>query len=240
MHLLDNPIWSALTTRQAHFAQSFGPMKRFPPDVSPLGGFEKLDDEAIDALRALLAADGTAGLFMPARIDVPAGLEIMIEGALLQMVMDDDAKLPAIERPHDFVELGDADVPEMLALTALTKPGPFVTRTREMGTYLGIRKGGKLVAMAGERLKLPGYTEISAVCTHPDHLGNGYAGFLMTILAQQIRARGEVPILHTLPGNTRAVHLYDRLGFKNRLFQHFAVFRAVSKSSAQAAPSVPK
>ena len=215
MHLLDNPIWSALTTRQAHFAQSFGPMKRFPPDVSPLGGFEKLDDEAIDALRALLAADGTAGLFMPARIDVPAGLEIMIEGALLQMVMDDDAKLPAIERPHDFVELGDADVPEMLALTALTKPGPFVTRTREMGTYLGIRKGGKLVAMAGERLKLPGYTEISAVCTHPKFRGRGYARALVTFLAAQILAGGKTPFLHVKSENGAKV-VYEKIGFRLR------------------------
>jgi ribosomal protein S18 acetylase RimI-like enzyme len=231
MHPLDNPIWTALTTRQSYFAQTFGLLRRFPAEVSPLGGFAETNDVAIDSLRALLASGGTAALFLPARIEPPAGLEIMVGGALLQMLMDDDAVLPAIERAHEFVELGDADVPEMLALTALTKPGPFVSRTREMGTYIGIRDAGKLVAMAGERLKLPGYTEISAVCTHPDHLGHGYAGFLMTILAQQIRARGEVPILHTLPGNTRAVQLYDRLGFKNRLFLHFAVFQVAGRGA---------
>ena len=225
MHLLDNPIWSALTTRQAHFAESFGPMRRFPPDVSPLGGFEKFDDEAIGTLRALLASGGSAGLFMPDRIDAPAGLEIMIGGELLQMIMDNDAKLPAIERAHDFVELGDADVPEMLALTALTKPGPFVTRTREMGTYLGIRKSGKLVAMAGERLKLPGYTEISAVCTHPEHTGRGHAGLLMTEVMRRILARGETPFLHTREDNVRAIELYQRLGFRTRLRSHLALLR---------------
>jgi predicted GNAT family acetyltransferase len=100
-----------------------------------------------------------------------------------------------------------------------------------MGTYLGIRKDGKLVAMAGERLKLPGYTEISAVCTHPEHLGHGYAGFLMTILAERIRERGETAILHVRAENMRAVQLYERLGFKRRLLSYFAVFRAVAERS---------
>jgi ribosomal protein S18 acetylase RimI-like enzyme len=235
MHPLDNPIFNALGTCQANFAETYGVLRRFPPEVTPLGGFPEPNAEGFAAVRGLLAAGGGVGLFLPKRMDAPEGLEIMLDGGLLQMILEDDARLETdrkshdfIELSHDFIELREADVPEMVALATLTKPGPFDTRTREMGTYLGIRKDGKLVAMAGERLKLPGYTEISAVCTHPDHLGHGYAGFLMTILAERIRERGETPILHVRAENARAVQLYERLGFKRRLLSYFAVFRAAA------------
>jgi ribosomal protein S18 acetylase RimI-like enzyme len=234
MHPLDNPIFNALGTCQAHFAEKFGVVRRFPAEVTTLGGFPEPNAEGFGAVRGLLAAGGGLGLFLPKRMEAPEGLEIMTEGALLQMILENDARLEPNGRSHDFVELGEADVPEMVELATLTKPGPFATRTREMGTYLGIRKDGRLVAMAGERLKLPGYTEISAVCTHPEHLGHGYAGFLMTILAERIRERGEVPILHVRAENARAVQLYERLGFKHRLLSHFAVFRAAKPSAAHA------
>jgi len=113
----------------------------------------------------------------------------------------------------------------MLALTALTKPGPFGTRTHELGTYIGLREEGKLVAMAGERLKVPGYTEISAVCTHPEHNGKGYAGLLMTEIMHRIRDRGETAFLHVRQDNARAITLYERLGFQARKLLHFAVLR---------------
>jgi len=235
MHPLDNPIFNALGTCQANFVETYGVLRRFPPKVTPLGGFPEPNAEGFAAVRGLLAAGGGLGLFLPKRMDAPEGLEIMLDGALLQMILEDDARLEPDRKPYGFIELGEADVPEMVELATLTKPGPFDTRTREMGTYLGIRKEGKLVAMAGERLKLPGYTEISAVCTHPDHLGHGYAGFLMTILAERIRERGETPILHVRAENARAVQLYERLGFKRRLLSYFAVFRAVAeRSSAKA------
>jgi ribosomal protein S18 acetylase RimI-like enzyme len=226
MHPLDNPIFNALRTCQAHFAETYQLLWRFPPEVTPLGGFVETNEAGIDSLRGYLASGGALGILVPAKIDAPRGLEIILEGPLLQMILENASDLPGIEKAHDFIELREADVPEMVALATLTKPGPFGTRTREMGTYLGIRKDGMLAAMAGERMKLPGYTEISAVCTHPDHLGHGYAGFLMTILAQRIRARGEVPFLHVRPENTRAVHLYERLGFTRRLLYHYVVFRA--------------
>jgi len=234
VHPLDNPIWNALRTKQSHFAENYGVLRRFPPEVTPLGGFPEANEEGFAALRGLLASGGGLGLFLTKRMDAPEGLEIMLEGALLQMILENDAQLEPNRHSHDFIELGEADAPEMVELATLTKPGPFATRTREMGTYLGIRKDGKLVAMAGERLKLPGYTEISAVCTHPDHLGHGYAGFLMTILANCIRERGERPFLHVRPENTRAVQLYERLGFKHRLLSHYAVFRAADPTAAHA------
>jgi len=234
MHMLDNPIFNALETCQTHFAETYGVVRRFPAEVTPLGGFPEPNAEGFACVRGLLAAGGGLGLFLPDRIEAPEGLEIMLEGALLQMILENDARLEPNRKSYDFIELGEADVPEMVELATLTKPGPFGTRTREMGKYLGIRKDGKLVAMAGERLKLPGYTEISAVCTHPDHLGHGYAGFLMTILAERIRERHEIPILHVRPENTRAVQLYERLGFKHRLLSHYAVFRAAKPTAAHA------
>jgi predicted GNAT family acetyltransferase len=139
---------------------------------------------------------------------------------------------PAL-RPRDprlikkIVDLGAADVPEMLELTALTKPGPFNRRTHELGTYLGIRRDGKLVAMAGERLKVRGYTEVSAVCTHPEHTGHDYARILMTEVMRRICDRGETPFLHVREDNVRAIELYKRLGFKQRVLSHLAVLRKV-------------
>jgi|SRR5215469_348621 len=226
MHLLDNPIFNALSTCQANFADSYGVLRRFPSEVTPLGGFPEANDEGFAALRGLLAKGGGLGVFLPSRMSPPDGLEIMLEGPLLQMILENGSLLPKSSKTHEFVELCPADVPEMVELATMTKPGPFATRTHEMGTYLGIRKEGKLVAMAGERLRLPGYTEISAVCTHPDHLGHGYAGFLMTVLAERMRSSGEVPFLDVRPENTRAVQLYERLGFRKRLLYHYAVFRA--------------
>ena len=226
MHMLDNPIFNALGTCQAHFALQHGLLKAFPMEVTPLGGFAETSDEALDSLRGFLAAGGALGIVVHKKLGELPGLETVLNAPLLQMILENESYLPPNTKQHEFAELGEADSPEMVALTALTKPGPFGTRTHEMGTYLGIRKEGKLVAMAGERMKLPGYTEISAVCTHPDHLGHGYAGFLMTILAEQIRGRGEVPFLHVRPENVRAIALYERLGFTKRLFYHYAVFRA--------------
>jgi predicted GNAT family acetyltransferase len=125
----------------------------------------------------------------------------------------------------ELIELGARDSPEMLELATLTKPGPFGPRTRELGYYVGIRDEGKLVAMAGERLKVPGYTEVSAVCTHPEHTGKGYARMLMLDVMRRIRKHGETPFLHVRQDNTRAVELYERLGFKTRVILHYAILR---------------
>jgi predicted GNAT family acetyltransferase len=125
----------------------------------------------------------------------------------------------------EFIRLTQSDVPEMMALTKLTKPGPFGARTHEMGDYFGIRDAGALAAMAGERLRLPGYTEIRAVCTHPDHLGHGYASALMAMLMDRIRSRDELPFLHVRPENLRAIQVYERLGFTKRASLHYVVLR---------------
>jgi predicted GNAT family acetyltransferase len=142
------------------------------------------------------------------------------------MVADTEIAPPAPPNPGaEVLALGAPDSAEMIALTALTKPGPFGSRTHELGTYLGIRSEENLVAMAGERLKVPGYTEVSAVCTHPDHQGKGYAGILMTEVMKRIRDRGETPFLHVRGDNVRAVEIYKKLGFHQRKHGHFAVLR---------------
>src|SRR5712664_4213450 len=117
---------------------------------------------------------------------------------------------------HSFEELSFSHVDEMLALVELTKPGPFLKRTPQLGSYLGIREAGQLVAMAGERLKPYGYTEISAVCTHPDYRGRGYASSLVSILIQRIVKRDEIPFLYVRTDNVDAIRVYEKLGFKTR------------------------
>jgi len=142
---------------------------------------------------------------------------------MLEMVYE-NGSLPSAS-DIAWQELGPNDSPDMVELATLTKPGPFGTRTHELGTYLGVRREGKLVAMAGERLKIPGYTEVSAVCTHPAHTGKGYAQALMSEIMRRIVSRGETPLLHVREDNHRAVRVYEKLGFRKRVLMHFAVIR---------------
>ena len=226
MHPLDNIIWKALITRQAEFAESFHQARRFVPEVSPLGAFREPTPEGYESLARLLSTGRTVGLFLEAPYQARAGWTLVAGAPMPEMVYE-GTSVPASQHTSHFeiVELGAADAPEMIALTALTKPGPFGQRTHELGRYLGIRRDGKLVAMAGERLKVPGYTEVSAVCTHPDYTGHGYARILMMEIMQQICCRGETPLLHVREDNVRAVELYQRLGFAQRVLLHFAVLR---------------
>jgi len=228
-HPLDNPIWTALTTSQVHFAEVSELARKFVPDVGPLAGFEQPAREAYASLAKLVRVGTGAGLFLEApanQADIEsAGFTVVEQDSLLQMIHS-DCELPA--RRIDFVELTTADSPHMLALAMMMKPGPFGTRTHELGTYIGVRKEGQLAALAGERMHVPGFTEISAVCTHPSHSGRGYATALMVELIQQIRRRGEIPFLHVRLSNT-AIGLYRRLGFSDRTVFHYTV---IGKSGA--------
>lgn len=236
MHPLDNVIWQALTTRDAQFAESFDDARRFVREVGPLAAFREHGPRGYASLAGLVESGETIGLFLDHPFeDDPyesrAGWSFVAGAPLLQMVADHGDAPPARQdrspelRSPELTELGTKDSPEMIELTALTKPGPFGSRTHELGTYLGIRREGELVAMAGERLKVPGHTEVSAVCTHPEHTGKGYAGILMTEVIRRIRARGETPFLHSRQDNVRAVEIYKRLGFRERKVGHFAVLR---------------
>jgi ribosomal protein S18 acetylase RimI-like enzyme len=231
MHPLDNPIWQSLISTHAHFAETRNSVRKFPHEVSVLAGFPEQSPEHYDSLFALLQPDERVGLFLQGPPNPHGPWTIVNTGPLLQMLCENwtsstsAANANEKTRETDFIPLTQTDVPEMLALTKLTKPGPFGARTREMGDYFGFRSDGTLAAMVGERLRLPGYTEISAVCTHPDHLGKGYASELIRMMMERIFNRGELPFLHVLPQNTRAVQVYERLGFTKRAMLHLAVLR---------------
>jgi predicted GNAT family acetyltransferase len=228
MHPLDNVIWHALTTRHAKFAESFDQARRFMPEITSLDAFLEPTDRGYESLAELISTQGTVALFLAKPHEPRPGWNLVAATSMPQMVCE-HASSPLTRSSSDpeVVDLGPADVPEMMELTALTKPGPFNRRTHELGTYLGIRRDGKLVAMAGERLKVPGYTEVSAVCTHPEHIGQGYARILMTEVMHRIRDRGEKPFLHVREDNVRAITLYKRLGFSQRVLSHLAVLRKV-------------
>jgi ribosomal protein S18 acetylase RimI-like enzyme len=229
MHPLDNPIWTALATLQENFAVSYSWARMFPPQVTPLGSFLGGSDEGYGALSRLLARGSAVALFLDRSPQLRPGWKVLMETDLMQMVHEG----PVPSRPgNSWLRLSAIDVPEMVALAELTKPGPFAARTYEMGTYIGIKHNGKLVAMAGERLHLPGLTEVSAVCTHPDHTGHGYAASLIIELMNQIRERGEKPFLHVRADNARAIELYRRLGFYSRTVFRLAVVRWDGDESA--------
>lgn len=223
-HPLDNPILSSLETSHARFARGDGPARRFDPEVSPLAGFRGPIDAGLRALLPPTPSGEACALFLDAPPEPGPEWTKTLELPLLQMVHE--GPVPE-ETGRALVELGPEDAREMLELATLTKPGPFSLRTRELGGYFGVREGGRLAAMSGERLRLPGYTEISAVCTHPEHLGQGHAAALMTRVLRGIRARGDAAFLHVLPSNARAIAVYERLGFKKRrLFTYVSLRRA--------------
>ncbi|OIJ65344.1 GNAT family N-acetyltransferase [Streptomyces mangrovisoli] len=219
-HILDNPAWAALTGPHAHLAERLGRAARYPTDVSPFTALEDpADPRAWDDLAALVGP-GTVTPVTGVR-SVPDGWRIEESGEGVQLV---DTALRAEPAP-EAVWLGPADVPEILGLIALTRPGPFRPRTIELGAYLGIRERGRLIALAGERLRPPGWTEISAVCTHPDHRGRGLATRLVRAVAAGIRDRGDTPFLHAAASNTNAIRLYESIGFTLRRRTQFTLVR---------------
>ncbi len=206
---LDDPVWASLTGSHAHFAERFGQVLRYQVDVAPFFALPPEPDEGVWADVAGLAGPGET-VTVHSSLPVPEGWETLGRIAGVRLV---DVALEAAEDP-EAVRLGPDDVPEMLDLVERTKPGPFRKRTVELGTYLGIRRDGALIAMAGERLHPPGWTEISAVCTDPAHRGRGLATRLIRAVAAGIRARGETPMMHAAATNTSAIRLYQSIGFE--------------------------
>lgn len=211
--LLDRPIWSALTTSQRHLAEGGPRALRYPVDMTPFADMVDMSPASFAALGELMSGSQVAALFTPEPVDVPAGFKVVLAESGEQMI-GSPADSPL--RDAEIVRLGAADVSAMLALTELTKPGPFALRTHELGTFLGIRAGGELVAMAGERMKPGKFTEMTAVCVHPEHRGRGYAQALLAAIARRIEARGEIPFLHVFSSNASAIALYQRQGMRIR------------------------
>jgi predicted GNAT family acetyltransferase len=210
--LLSNPYWSALCTEQAALALG-GPLaRRFPAEVIPFAGVADGSAAALEALRALLAPEES----LYVTNDVPyvhPGLVQELEFAGLQMMYPPTSVPTNTEETAPIEALGEDQIPEMIALKAIAFPGYFGPQAAGLGNFFGIRVEGSLVAMAGERLMLPGMCEISAVCTHPAHLGKGYAAALIRRLLRAHREAGKRSFLQAADGNTRAVGLYERLGF---------------------------
>ncbi|MEU1127259.1 GNAT family N-acetyltransferase [Streptomyces sp. NPDC005899] len=208
-HPLDNPVRSSLTGPHARFAERRGRVLRYLPDVTPWLALPDEPDARDWADVAALAGPGASVVLTALREPPPAGWDIVFHDEGVQLVDESVDAAP----DEEAVPLGPADVPDMMRLVERTRPGPFTPRTVELGGYLGIRRAGVLVAMAGERLHPPGWTEISGVCTDRSVQGQGLASRLVRAVAHGIRERGETPFLHAAASNSRAVGLYEALGF---------------------------
>jgi ribosomal protein S18 acetylase RimI-like enzyme len=223
-HPLDHPIWSALTTRQQALAEGRALARRYPPDIGPFADMAEVSAEGFSALGALMSQSDIAVLFTPDPVPAPAEFKVLLAKTGEQMI---GTPAEVLDGAADIVTLGADDVPAMMALTKLTNPGPFAARTHELGTFLGIRVDGQLVAMAGERMKPANYTEITAVCVHPAHRGRGHAQRLLGAVARRISARGELPFLHVFSENAGAIALYRRQGMEIRRRLHVTVLAKV-------------
>jgi ribosomal protein S18 acetylase RimI-like enzyme len=228
---LDNPIWTALTTKQAQLAHTSALARRFQPEMTLLGALAANTAMAFDSLAQLIQRDPVT-LYFPALPKLTAGWDVLRAVELHQMVQE-IATLPPSEHGNaapEIIELTPADVPEMSVVYAATRPGrTLCPRIQKLGQFLGIRQqdteDGKLVAMGGLRLHIAGYREITTVATMPGHEGRGYATAIVRALIDRIHARGERPFLTVGTNNTRAVELYRRLGFKERTLPYSHTIR---------------
>lgn len=215
-HPLDRPVWNTLTGRQSHLALGDARAVRLAPDYGLFAAAADGSAESLAALTALVPAKGAVATVGVAEPTSGEGIEIerhIIWQMVYEQLTEDRATPPAF----DIAPLTDADALQMFTLARLTQPGPFFERTHQLGDFVGVKDAaGKLLAMAGECMKPPGFTEVSGVCTHPNHRGRGYAAGLMRIVAGRILARGETPFLHAYASNTGAIALYETLGFKLR------------------------
>jgi ribosomal protein S18 acetylase RimI-like enzyme len=221
-HVLDNPVWHALTGRQSHFARGDGAARSYWPDISPFAGIADATADCLDELADLLPAGSQALVVMKA--DRPFAATAALAATAFEGIQMVGRAVPAARQPDFVVDLGPEDSAAMVELATLTRPGPFLVRTPTLGGFVGIRQAGRLIAMAGERFKLEGITEVSGVCTHPDWRGRGYAGLLSRIVATRIAERGETPILHAFATNAAAIRLYGELGFVVRAHLQGAIF----------------
>jgi GNAT superfamily N-acetyltransferase len=224
--LLDNPIWNALTTDQANFAVVGKLARRYQDEIGPLSGIAEPHAAAWEELRALAGPGGVLALFFLKEPMAPAGWTVFRSGWLYQMIAHEPRLVTTEPRAGaDVRALTADDAPAMVELAELTEPGPFRLRTLELGDFFGIFHGSRLMAMAGMRMKVPGATEVSAVCTHPEARGHGYARLLMSRVMERIIASGRTPFLHTRQDNAGAIRVYESLGFTMRQSMMFTAIR---------------
>jgi predicted GNAT family acetyltransferase len=225
--ILDNPVWNALISSNKRLAEGTDEIKYFPADIAPFVGLKELDDRSFSLLYDLWPPERVAVVVTAKKVEVPEPWKILNRMTLLQMVGTGLER--AFETDQKIVRLQQEHVPQMLALTQLTNPGPFTERTIEFGNYTGLfqpeQGSDKLIAMAGHRFHPGSYVEISAVCTHPDHLGKGYATVMILHQARPIFEQGEMPFLHVRKDNEKAIKLYKNLGFVVRSEMDLNVIR---------------
>jgi ribosomal protein S18 acetylase RimI-like enzyme len=211
-HVLDDPVWHALIGPHSAHAVGRGLARHYPRDIAPFSAIVEASDAAYADLVVDLPPNAEARLFRSREEPLCRGWQQLDCFAMLQMI--------AREAPKHVSEAGTllsaADSRAMTDLVAIAKPGPFGPRTPLLGQYFGVRDGDRLLAMAGERMRLPGYVELSAICVHPEARGRGHAAGLTLQLVRLAFDRGEVPFLHVRPDNAAAVALYRRLGFETR------------------------
>jgi ribosomal protein S18 acetylase RimI-like enzyme len=225
--LLDMPVWASLTGAHAHLAERDHGAVRYPPDVAPFAALADAADPENWLELAQLFGPGAVAV-LPGVTGAPDGWEIVDVVQAVQLV---DTSLRA-ETDNEAIRLDDADVPEILALIARTRPGPFLPRTIALGDYSGIRRDGALIAMAGERLHPAGWTEISAVCTDAAYRGQGLGTRLLRHVAAGIRGRGESAFLHAAATNVNAIRLYESIGLTHRRDIRFLIVRTPPSSAS--------
>ncbi len=244
-HPLDNPIWSALQTEHVRFALGNSLAARYLPDIGPLSAVCHPSPSAYDALRGLAAPGESLAVFLLTPPEPQPGWSLLRSEPLDQMILQNQGSDSSgishsgLDEPLSSTAWGldpqlllrrltAADVPAMRELASLTEPGPFRQHTCELGCFWGVFKGESLLAMAGQRLHLPHFVEVSAVCTHPNARGRGLARILVRVSMHHILHHGRTPFLHVLPGNESAIRVYRALGFVLRRDLHLAVFRRES------------
>jgi len=212
-HILDRPVWSALDTRHRAFAQGNSLARRYPKSIAPFAATASDDAESLRAFGTLVPPGESVIMAQADDVSLPDGLLVISRADAVQMVAESPLQTVFDERVQ---RLTQDDAADMLALASLTRPGPFTSGALSLGDFWGVKVGGRLVAMAGERMKQPGYTELSGVCSHPDFRGGGLGRLLSLYVASQIFARGEMPYLHAYASNAAAIRLYEAIGFKLR------------------------
>ena len=213
VHALDRIVWESLRTYHAPLSEGNALARRFVRDVNVFASARDDSKAALAALSELVQPGEQVFVAQVPQIVIPPELTEVKSALGVQMLA---TRVPDAAPKADITILTDADAPEMVALARLTEPGPFLERTNRMGRFIGIRVNGRLAAMAGERMRIPGYTELSGVCTHPDLRGRGYARRLSTVVVSDIIARGERAFLHAWKSNHTAIALYEQLGFEVR------------------------
>ncbi|NEI72586.1 GNAT family N-acetyltransferase [Rhizobium lusitanum] len=224
-HILDRPVWNALRTAHASLAEGSERARRYPPSIVPFAATADNSAESLEALAELPVGEDVMAIVEAAPITVSQGLMVLSSASLVQMM----AGHP-FERVSDSrIELlTEADAEDMLALATLTKPGPFTLRAQSLGTFWGVKMEGRLVAMAGQRMRQPGFAELSGLCTHPDFQGRGLGSLLFRFVAGEISARDETAYLHAYAANKPAIALYEAMGFRLRSDMNLCVVKRQS------------